>query len=442
MAKALKGLARGLTADLVGGPVDLATTLANLGVAAFGFGGHKLGLLDRPPELIDPKTVPFSSDWFAKGTPLEDDGSAQYTAGRLAAATSPMAWAAAGKVKPQPKGQVNALFPGGSDDYLLQHATNDDTAGDFYHLSSALTKKLDSRFGPVIYAMNPAKLEPKTSSSTIKNRDFFSPRHATSWAEGRTSADGLHNMKKFFKGDKARIEEALKESARARLADRFEPQFPLSGMFGENMELGGRNELKQFGPRERPMVLDDPGTPDTLHAQIVKESPRFQSFKHWEKSPAGAGTLDSREQFTKVTPPQLGAALQKKLWPVLDTELVRVRGYPAMNEQDLYESAKILAKSGFEPARLYLQGMRQLPSDYGEVKTWGHLPLNKETVGGAIFPDVGDYSDLRKALKKKGIPFETYTSGASSADPFSLRGAETRQQFLDFQNSVQRRTRD
>ena len=57
---------RGMVANTLGGPVDMATQAANLGVAGLGYLGHKAGLLDMPPELIDPASVPGSSEWIGK----------------------------------------------------------------------------------------------------------------------------------------------------------------------------------------------------------------------------------------------------------------------------------------------------------------------------------------------------------------------------------------
>ena len=51
-------------ANVVGAPVDLATTLTNLGIAGGGFAAHELGLINSLPELIDPKTVPGSSEYI------------------------------------------------------------------------------------------------------------------------------------------------------------------------------------------------------------------------------------------------------------------------------------------------------------------------------------------------------------------------------------------
>ena len=57
---------RGMVANTLGGPVDLATTLTNLGIAGAGYVGHKTGLLSQPPELIDPRNVPGSSEWIGQ----------------------------------------------------------------------------------------------------------------------------------------------------------------------------------------------------------------------------------------------------------------------------------------------------------------------------------------------------------------------------------------
>lgn len=64
-ANALTDVAnRGLLAGTFGAPVDLATQAANLLVAGAGYTGHKLGLLSQPPSLIDPASVPGSSEWI------------------------------------------------------------------------------------------------------------------------------------------------------------------------------------------------------------------------------------------------------------------------------------------------------------------------------------------------------------------------------------------
>lgn len=55
---------RGMVAGTLGAPVDMATQAANLGIAGVGYLGHKTGLLSAPPELLDSRNVPGSSEWI------------------------------------------------------------------------------------------------------------------------------------------------------------------------------------------------------------------------------------------------------------------------------------------------------------------------------------------------------------------------------------------
>jgi hypothetical protein len=59
-------LNRGVLAATLGSPVDMATQAANLGIAGLGYLGHKIGALRMPPELIDSKNVPMSSEWIGQ----------------------------------------------------------------------------------------------------------------------------------------------------------------------------------------------------------------------------------------------------------------------------------------------------------------------------------------------------------------------------------------
>lgn len=91
---------RGMVASTLGGPVDLATTVANLGISGAGYLGHKAGLLDRPPELINPLSVPGSSEWI--GQKMQNAGMVTPNRNALAEAgmglLSPVAFKGAQKV--------------------------------------------------------------------------------------------------------------------------------------------------------------------------------------------------------------------------------------------------------------------------------------------------------------------------------------------------------
>lgn len=72
LAALLDSANRGMVAGTLGAPVDVATQAANLGIAGAGYAGHKLGLLNEPPELIDPSRAIGSSEWI--GRKLQERG--------------------------------------------------------------------------------------------------------------------------------------------------------------------------------------------------------------------------------------------------------------------------------------------------------------------------------------------------------------------------------
>ena len=82
---------RGMVAGTLGAPVDMATQAANLGVAGVGYLGHKLGLLQVPPDLIDSKNVPGSSEWI---------GQKMQNAGMVTENRNPVAEAGMGLLSP------------------------------------------------------------------------------------------------------------------------------------------------------------------------------------------------------------------------------------------------------------------------------------------------------------------------------------------------------
>lgn len=82
---------RGMVAGTLGAPVDMATQAANLGVAGVGYLGHKLGLLQVPPDLIDSRNVPGSSEWI---------GQKMQNAGMVTENRNPVAEAGMGLLSP------------------------------------------------------------------------------------------------------------------------------------------------------------------------------------------------------------------------------------------------------------------------------------------------------------------------------------------------------
>lgn len=217
LASYLRGLARGLGPDLLGGPVDLARDALNLGIAGVGYAGHKAGLLKEPLPLIEPGAV-GDSDWWAKLTNVSDDGTGQYTAGRL----TPLGVSAAGAAgqgakrlvnamasRPAPsrsgppatlKAQEGALYPGGRKDLIASHSTT--TEGLSGALGTGKTVELHSpsfavtnRYIPASFSRSDDSIQlipregafdPATYSSTLLNRDAYTPR----WSQMRSKVVG------------------------------------------------------------------------------------------------------------------------------------------------------------------------------------------------------------------------------------------------------------
>lgn len=206
----LRGIGRGATADVMGGPMDLATTLTNLLVAGGGYAGHKLGLLESPPSLIDPSTVPFTSDWLSKGTPLEGQGSS-YDIGRVLPALAGAGMSALGGVsKAAATGDAARLLRGptnkqagalyldkqgrpGAEDLAMYHNTDlGSERGPYSSLPSELTnlsfaitppdRQLVNGFGSSYLVPRPQKLEPRLSPSVLKAQDFYTPRYKAAFS--------------------------------------------------------------------------------------------------------------------------------------------------------------------------------------------------------------------------------------------------------------------
>lgn len=82
-----QGVSRGFLADMLGAPADAGNMLANLLIAGGGFAGHKIGLLDTPPDLLGPPVG--GSEWIAErmrrgGLLADTPGSAADTVGDFA----------------------------------------------------------------------------------------------------------------------------------------------------------------------------------------------------------------------------------------------------------------------------------------------------------------------------------------------------------------------
>lgn len=486
-ADTAKGLIRGLTADWLGGPVDLATIVANLGIAGGGYAAHKLGFIDTPPDLLDPKNVPFSSDWHVKNSPLENTGTAGYAAGQFTGNILPGIGSFAKGMAAPRKGQTNALYPGGSDEFLLGHTTSAESllpqAGkpelrkELYHPSWGITKNSPPpAFGGTYVIPDPKKFEPKTSPTVIRAGDFYSPRYADSKAGGgvdkyldkwqnHPEVAAAKNARKYYADQMKRsdvsadefslyeeklsnltryIEEMQKinrptpELAQKRLSDRFDPRFPKGGLWGEGTGSSS-----------------SPPEPSITNFHKLREdlSPRFQGFKHFAESPYGGSVVDKGKGDLAIN---LTDSLSQKADQVLDRIALRGVGGKIEPANQLPPSERIQLMKGLagegrgknllwspdyfnweeidpsqyrEVAKFFQTVFKKLktaPTSYAEAKTFGPVGVNPDNIAGIISREGGTLGQLlAEAAKKRGIPY--VQTDLSASDDAVFRAAVSMQ---------------
>lgn len=197
------GLARGLGPDTIGAPVDAAEQFINLLIAGGGYAAHKAGLVKAPPELL--RESPGTSDWWARKLGTPDDGSAEYTAGRLTPLAIGLAKPAAQGVKkaldvglagPKAGGRAAqrgairvsrgpgdnpdpelVLSHGMPEQYLPDIVTKSGTA-ELYSPSFGIKRgQVMNDFGDLQLIPRLGAFDPATSNSTLFNRDAYTSRH-------------------------------------------------------------------------------------------------------------------------------------------------------------------------------------------------------------------------------------------------------------------------
>jgi hypothetical protein len=427
----LRGMARGLTADLVGTPVDLATMGTNLGIAGVNYLGEKTGMLDKPIAEIDPKTVPLSSDWLVKGTPLEEvPGDEEnwygkpYSWGQMASN-----WRA--PLKKAPKAEALGKTKSGKligEDLAMYHSTEGimglpgeydlkqvygPALKELTHPSFAITSNTGdyenvlNKFGSNILVPDPRALDPRTQNTTLKAHDFYTPRRDLSHERAIRRLAGAYELKP----------DPL-ELARARLRDKFTLDFPKGG---SGAEAGGG------------LALKDPSS------KTMMSSPRFQTYEHFDTHPKGAARIrasdweatedkivsELRREYNRKTKDEMGnmkpmMKYDKPNRPYLERYKFVDPSQQGMEIDNVVQSHALnpdwWRSHGADPDSDYVKGViarlrgykKEMidynPSDYGELKKFGPMQINKDNFLTYITPDESlEYSLAKEILEPKGI---------------------------------------
>lgn len=355
----LKGIARALGPDVVGGPVDLAEMVVNLGRAGYGFAGHKMGLLkaDQMPEPL--AASPGTSEWWAQKTNVPETGSGAYSAGRavpLLAGLARMGGVGApsksGQTGPTP--QRGAIRVGGRDDLMPVHQMEKEALKELLPEGRALEltspsigiykDTIPNNFGSINLIPRVGAFDPQNSNSTLFNRDaytsrwqdfqsrpvakmkdFYTPEYT--WDSIRPWFDDLAGLQAKNPDDDvaqalARLKQDLSNGKLDRIKQsdtRLLSYFSDSNVFApdiiedlyrvQNAVMDGRvGTPHKLNPRTEAVSriadrLLDPastrfkeGNPGGGHEISGALSPAFRSFRQYETDPRGAAVLTPGDQ--------------------------------------------------------------------------------------------------------------------------------------------------
>lgn len=142
--------------------------------------------------------------------------------------------------------------------------------------------------------------------------------------------------------------------------------------------------------------------PDAAQTWAIRSSPQFRSFAEYEGSKSGARTLG---KFT-IADSKYADMLNEELaaWSLGNRGITPNKRSPLVLGE-----LKIAAKQGDENAQFILKGLRQLPSDYAELKVLGEVPINQRNVSALMLRDFDLAIDpsaialLRKAAEDRGV---------------------------------------
>lgn len=296
---------------------------------------------------------------------------------------------------------------------------------ELYNPSFAVTKDSLGNFagsGSVRLVGQEGLLDPKTSSSVLTAFDAYSPR----WASGAGNrSDWLHDELAQYAGkgydamsevDRARlIQMLLRENANGRLTDKFISSYPKGGIFGESAGKPRATTLPHYGkggykfnPTMSPQVAEP--------LQEFSYGHRFPTFQAYEKSPYGAERLNNSRNASDVYDDI--RRFLRAADGYASNEQLQILQHLARGETGRAEAYNIRKSypDATKKAQQLLRDLRVTKSQYGELKGYGPLQINKNNIAGVI--DTGSpprnaeswYSllseQLRMQAEKRGIPYE------------------------------------
>lgn len=209
------------------------------------------------------------------------------------------------------------------------------------------------------------KVDPRTSPTSLQNRDFWSPLYQDSLSANMPEDAGIRAL------------------ARARLADRFDIFWPKGGA---NAAAGAFDVLGALQPM------------------------RFPSFAAFENHPRGGNALvdQLRGDPPKGTTPITQERILELRDDVLGLAESKIPGFAAATEgMNINEQLPLIAQGlpEVDKSKIYefIKALRSSPSEYAEAKQYGPVQLSKDNFAGAIIKKSPFANKLADSLLDRGV---------------------------------------
>lgn len=236
-----------------------------------------------------------------------------------------------------------------------------------------ITQDFGDTSGTVTFVVRPDALDPKNVGGKVWARDVYTPR--ASQFEGQPASEALKSAREGEIWGDGTKRELLRTEAQRRNFDRF---------------------------TDRQLVMGEGALPDSpAHELTMRMSRPFNSYKAFEESPQGADLLVQGMHPTDLQ--NLQAAWQGDLWKQLQSAFpYDVPADLGRGQQQFRQTMEGMIKAGAftrkqeQAYQQFLQGYRNIPSEYAEQKLTAPIGVHGGNFAGVIIREMPDLHEAAK----------------------------------------------